>query len=98
MSTEILAIKEKNWAWQIKSILEQHGLGYVWYSQTESQIPSSIIKQRIVDTYKQKWYTEINNSSRLETYLIFKHDFETEKYLNCIPENKYKIALSRLRT
>ena len=88
----------KNWAWQIKSILEQHGLGYVWYSQTESQIPFSIIKQRIMDTYKQKWYTEINNSSRLEAYSIFKHDFEQEKYLNCIPENKYKIALTRLRT
>lgn len=88
----------KKWAWQIKSILEHHGLGYVWYSQTEQQIPYLTIKKRIVDTYRQNWYTEINNSSRLETYSIFKHDFEREKYLNCIPENKYKIALTRLRT
>ena len=87
-----------NWAWQIKNILEQHGLGYVWRSQNELQIPFLTIKQRIIDTYKQKWYTEINNSSRLEAYARFKHNFETEKYLNCISENKYKLALTRLRT
>ena len=26
--------------------------------------------------YCQKWYTEINNSSRLESYCLFKHDFK----------------------
>lgn len=35
----------KNWAWQIKSIFEHHGLGYVWCSQTEPQIPFLTIKK-----------------------------------------------------
>ena len=32
--------------------------------------------------YCQKWYSDINNSSRLISYCIHKHTFEPEKYLN----------------
>ena len=48
--------------------------------------------------YNQKWYSDINNSSRLQLYSIYKHDFKPEKYLNIITETKYKVALSRFRT
>ena len=51
-----------------------------------------------LDMYKQKWYADINNSSRLESYCIFKHDFVSEKYLDFIHEKKYRIALARFRT
>ena len=88
----------KNWAYQIKSILQRHGLEYIWNQQSEIEIPFYTIKQRIIDMYCQKWYTEINNSSRLESYCLFKHDFKQEKYLDVILENKYKVALSRFRT
>ena len=55
------------------------------------------IKQRLLDTYKQSWYSAINNSNRLETYARFKHEFEIETYLDFIKENKYKIALTQFR-
>lgn len=87
----------KNWASQIKTILQQHGLEYVWQQQFDIDIPFCTIKQRIVDIYLQKWYADINNSTRLQTYCVFKHTFESEKYLNVITENKYKVALSRFR-
>jgi hypothetical protein len=45
----------------------------------------------------QEWYTSINNSSRLETFALFKHKFQQEKYLEIISENKYRIALTRFR-
>ena len=48
--------------------------------------------------YSQKWYADINNSSRLQSYCIYKHDFKQEKYLDDILETKYRIALSRFRT
>ena len=48
-------------------------------------------------TYLQRWYSDINNSARLKAYSVFKHTFESEKYSNVIPENKYKIAMSRFR-
>lgn len=88
-----------NWAAQVKSILDVHGLSYVWNQQTDvNNIPFQLIKQRILDTYYQRWYSDINNSPRLQSYCIFKHNFQTEQYLDCIKENKYRVALSRLRT
>ena len=41
----------KNWAYQLKSILQQHGLEYIWNQQTELEIPFNTIKQRILDMY-----------------------------------------------
>ena len=79
----------KNWAYQIKSILQQHGLEYIWNQQSKMEIPLNTIRQRIIDMYCQKWYSNINNSSRLKTYCKYKHNFkpEAEKYLNVITEN-----------
>ena len=85
----------KNWASQIKGMLQQHGLGYVWQQQFEIEIPFFTIKQRIINNYLQKWYAEINNSSCLQSYCIFKHNFEIESYLNIFVDKKYRIALSR---
>lgn len=89
---------DKNWALHIKTILQQHGLEYVWNNQLDIEIPFNTIKQRIYDMFLQKWYSDINNSNRLHSYCIFKHEFKLEKYLTVISENKYRIALSRFRT
>ena len=74
----------KNWAYQIKNMLQQHCLGYVWEEQYVTEIPFLAVKQRIIDNYLQKWYAEINNSSRLQSYSIYKHNFELEPYLSII--------------
>ena len=87
-----------NWAFQIKTILETHGLGYMWHDQNTESTSFSLIKQRILDNFRQSWYAEINNSSRLSTYSRIKHDFNQEKYLNTINEKKYRIALTKFRT
>ena len=42
------------------------------------------IKSRILDILKQSWYSNINNSNRLETYCLFKHEFIVERYLDQI--------------
>lgn len=92
-----LNYKGKNWATQIKTILQQHGFEYIWQQQFEIDIPFHIIKQRIFDVYLQIWYSDINNSSRLKAYCVFKHNFESERYLTVISDSKYKIAMSRFR-
>ena len=83
---------------QIKTILQRHGFDYVWREQADIIIPFQLIRQRILDTYKQTWYSEISNSSRLQTYSIFKYNFELESYLNLDIDKKYKLALTRFRT
>ena len=48
--------KGNNWAYQIKSMLQQHGLEFIWNQQFEIKIPFNIIKQRIFYMYYQRWY------------------------------------------
>ena len=86
-----------NWASQIKTLLDELGLTYIWLQQDDPTIPLSLIKQRILDSYKQSWYANINNSIRLQTYARYKHDFEFEDYLDFIQEKKYKIAFTKFR-
>ena len=86
-----------NWAFQVKSLLDELGLTYIWLQQTEMRIPFSLIKQRILDSFKQSWYGTINNSNRLLLYSRYKHDFEQEKYLDFIQENKFRTALTKFR-
>ena len=57
-----------NWDFQINSLLDKLGLTYVWLRQGDITILFSLIKQRILDLYKQTWYAEINNSNRLLMY------------------------------
>ena len=73
------------------------GLSNVWIHQNTIDIPFDLIKRRIFDTYKQSWYSAVNNSSRLEMYARYKHDFELENYLDFIVEKKYKFALTQFR-
>ena len=86
-----------NWANQIKTILNNIGMSNLWNDQFVVDIDYASIKQRILDIDKQTWYAKINNSSRLPSYCLFKHDFITEKYLSSINENKYRVAYSKLR-
>jgi hypothetical protein len=88
----------KNWAYAIKLILDESGLIFVWENQYNIQVDFKAIKFRILSLYYEKWYTLINNSPRLDTYSLFKHTFDLEKYLSVIKEPKYRIALSRFRT
>ena len=87
-----------NWAYQIKTMLNKIGFSDIWNNQGNFDINYSVIKQRVLDIYKQTWYAAINNSSRLASYSHFKYEFKLEKYLSCITDKRYLIALSRLRT
>jgi hypothetical protein len=87
-----------NWAFQIKTMLDNLGMSDIWRNQGNQEYILNAIKQRIFDQYTQFWYSEINNSQRLLTYSRFKHSFELESYLdNYSIDKKFKIALTRFR-
>ena len=88
----------KNWASYVKSLLDNHGLSYLWYDQFFIDVNFNVIKCRILDNYKQKWYSDINNSPRLQSYSLFKHEFIFETYLDSIKKKHLRIALTRFRT
>lgn len=78
-------------------MLNQIGMSDIWLQQNVSTINIEVIKLRILDIYKQNWYSRINNSSRLSSLSLIKHEFEQEKYLNVINTNKYRISLTKFR-
>ena len=87
----------KNWAFHIKHILDSHGLSFFWIHQDTIPIRLETIQTRIIDQYKQSWYTNINNSQRLLSYSMIKHNFQFEEYLDKIINSKYRKALTRFR-
>ena len=87
-----------NWAFNVKKILDKLGLSNLWINQLSLSINFSQIKQRILDQYQQKWYSEINNSQRLFYYRMYKHQLTCEQYLNSQLDNKFKYSLTRFRT
>ena len=93
-----LHYNKTNWALHIKNILEECGLTYLWQNQPYIFIHFHTIKQRILDIYYQTWYASINNSTRLQTYNLFKHIFKQEEYLDFIKEKKFRVALTKFRT
>ena len=70
----------------------------MWQNQFSMLINFETIKSRILDIYQQSWYSAINNSSRLETYSLLKHDFIFEPYLDYIKDKRFRIAITRFRT
>ncbi|KAL4233737.1 hypothetical protein ACF0H5_008417 [Mactra antiquata] len=87
-----------NWALNVKNTLQNLGFYEVWFFQGVGNVSHflHVFNSRIKDNYLQLWNTEINNSSRASSYILFSN-FEFKKYLDIVHINKYRYALSRLR-
>ena len=86
----LIIMLHANWAFQIKQILQTHGLSYIWLNQNANLAPFSIIKQSILDA-KYSWYVEISNSQRLTAYCRFKGSLLHETYLDYISDKRFRI-------
>ena len=51
----------------------------------------------MIQRFKLEWSTQISNSDRFATYLLFKSVHQAEKYLNDITIKKFRDTLIRLR-
>jgi hypothetical protein len=71
------------WMNYIKSIFDETGFSNIWDGQKyiNPEFLKVTIKQRLQDQYIQKWFSDINNSSRGEYYSKFKTEFKLENYL-----------------
>ena len=87
-----------NWAFQIKKILVELCFSDVWLYQKYIVPNFTLLKQRIIDQYKQEWLTNLNDSSKLTYYRLFKNylSIETEKCLS-FRNHRYRNALCKLR-
>jgi hypothetical protein len=62
------------------------------------------VRRRVVErvhtrhvTGKVVFCSDVSTLSKLESYRIFKLDFRSENYLNCVNNTKYRNSLSRFR-
>jgi hypothetical protein len=71
------------WMNYIKSIFDETGFSNIWDGQKyiNPEFLKVTIKQRLQDQYIQKWFSDIDNSSRGEYYSKFKTELKLENYL-----------------
>ena len=88
-----------NWAFDIIYILDELGCAGVKLYQDTIPIYLPVLKERIFDQYKQLWYSNVCNSSKLMWYSHFKQtlDHQCEQYLRFIDNPKYRRALCQFR-
>jgi hypothetical protein len=71
------------WMNYIKSIFDETGFSNIWDGQKyiNPEFLKVTIKQRLQNQYIQKWFSDIDNSSRGEYYSKFKTELKLENYL-----------------
>lgn len=104
--------KPKSWALQLKMLLSQIGLGYVWEMQDSLCMADTLylkslqtkVKQRLEDIEIQNWHSSLfddasrpRGKNKLRTFREFKTGYSLESYLSTIENQEHRRALTKLR-
>ena len=90
-----------SWASKIKYIQKNHDLEAHWednhfvLENTEQFILN--FKEQAYNNFIKEWHTNIATYPKLRTYIIFKQEFNFEKYLLEVKDFKLRKSLSKLR-
>ena len=78
-----------NWVANVKQLLNDYGFSYVFEAAniTNSHAFVCEFKCRIIDTFKQEWFGDMNRVSTLDMYRMFKTTLEYENYLDLLPKS-----------
>ena len=88
-----------SWAKSVMYLLQSLGFNEVWINQGVGDVDIflNLVKQRLTDTFIQNWCTELRNSTRARSYVIF-CNFGFQSYLSMVNIEKFRKSLSRFRT
>ena len=84
-------------AGNIKQLLYNLGFQYLWCNTDVNSAHTSSVTQRIYDQYLQQHFGEIQASSKLVSYVLFKNSFLFKRYLTSVSNSKYRQALCKPR-
>ena len=95
----------KNWVANVKTILDNQGLSYIFNTAESANLKviPNLLKQTLIDTFKQNWFSVLERSPVLSLYRHIKSDLHYETYLDIIPNNlrffisRYRISAHSLR-
>jgi hypothetical protein len=81
------------WISYVKSIFDDTGLSFIWNDQIpmERNVLKNLISSKLNNQFIQKWFSQMNNSSRGLFYSEYKRGFSIEKYL--VKLNSYDRAM-----
>ena len=85
------------WAQEVNKLLNDLGFNYLWNNDNVTLLQLNKVIERLKDQYLQYFYSELNKCSKLITYNKIKKEFTREKYLDCVTNDKHRVALSRFR-
>jgi len=91
------------WCTYVGDLLKSLGLEYIWNEQKLSVTGHKMkidLRDKIENRYVIKWIQEINDTIKhpiLRTYIVFKHAFSRERYIESLSIKKYQRAISRFR-
>ena len=95
---EILPRNYSNWANEIRKILIEVGLEYIWHNEViDNNNCIGNAKQTLIDLYITQWHNDMYHSDKMRGYRLYKSIFCHESYLAHIKVYKYRRALSCLR-
>ena len=97
---ELLRLHDNGFTTWVGNVCELAHMYNLDISLTVSEFKNKC-KRVVCETFKHDWYgsfIDINQNPSLRTYIRFKFSFKQEPYLHLIKEQRYRIALSRLRT
>ena len=77
----------KNWASNIKDLLNSHGFTYIWDRQHVLDLKNFhlMCKKRVIDEFLQKWYNDMNMCNYLPMLKYYMINFGYEMYLDTLP-------------
>ena len=83
----------------MRKFLFKNGVWYVWENQTviNGKLFIKQVVQRLKYQYIQTWNETCKNSTKLSTYELFQHTFETENYLQILDIKKYRYSFVSFR-
>ena len=91
---------DHNWVRNVKVLLDDYGFSYIWRNPQNVHIKSFIMifKQRVIDCFCQKWYTDVQSNNVLNTvYVNIKDSFGEEKYLDIGMCKRLRQCITKIR-
>lgn len=91
--------KNKNWAFLVKKCFDDHGFSEVWLNGGVGNEREflKILRLRMIDCYKQNWYSKLNSSERFLKYSSFKSLLQPERYLFDLQVPKFRNLIVKFR-
>ena len=85
----------KNWSFEVKQILSE--VNMLQNFLDNQPVNLSHIQNRLFEADKIKWRSDVTLTPKLRTYIKFKEQFGTEKYVKQVVNRKHRSAIAQLR-